>query len=109
MMQGTIPQELCGTLLRNGPGNFDFGSQQLNHPFDGDGLVWSFAFKDGQVLVRRKYVRTKAFKAEMAAGALRKCISSLFSRRMSTSERTFWAADTLSQAVRTLDGCTMSH
>ncbi len=36
---GRIPQELEGTLLRNGPGLFDIGSAAVNQPFDGDGMV----------------------------------------------------------------------
>jgi hypothetical protein len=36
---GRIPEELEGTLLRNGPGLFDIGSTAVNQPFDGDGMV----------------------------------------------------------------------
>ena len=31
------------------------------HPFDGDGMVCSFAFRDGKVFFRNKFVRTKGF------------------------------------------------
>lgn len=68
-MQGTVPADLRGTLLRNGPGNFEFGEQRISHPFDGDGLVSAFSFDGGSVLMRRKFVRTKAMKDEMAARA----------------------------------------
>lgn len=69
LLQGTIPRDLRGTLLRNGAGNFDFGDQRITHPFDGDGMVSAFAFQDGDVLMRRKFVRTQAMKDEMAARA----------------------------------------
>eukprot|EP00892_Ulva_mutabilis_P000995 jgi/Ulvmu1/10897/UM007_0074.1 len=69
-IKGTMPTDLRGTLLRNGPGNFDYGLQRLLHPFDGDGLINAFAFEDGEVLMRRKFVRTKAMKDEMAAQRL---------------------------------------
>ena len=36
---GTIPPELEGTLLRNGPALFDIGGASVNQPFDGDGMV----------------------------------------------------------------------
>ncbi len=39
---GTIPPELEGTLLRNGPALFDVGGAPVNQPFDGDGMVRSW-------------------------------------------------------------------
>jgi all-trans-8'-apo-beta-carotenal 15,15'-oxygenase len=69
-MQGRIPSNLHGTLLRNGPGNYEYGEDVRRHPFDGDGLICSFAFKDGQVLVRQKFVRTEALVQEVTQGAL---------------------------------------
>lgn len=78
-LQGEIPKDLQGsTLLRNGPGNFDYGpgepnsgtTARLSHPFDGDGLLWSFAFEDGgRVFLRKKFAHTKCLRDEMGAGA----------------------------------------
>lgn len=31
------------------------------HPFDGDGMVCSFAFRNGRAFFRNKFVRTKGF------------------------------------------------
>lgn len=45
MIQGTIPAELKGTLLRNGPGLFEIGGKKIPQPFDGDGKVAMFCFK----------------------------------------------------------------
>lgn len=36
---GTIPGELEGTLLRNGPGLLEIGGKPLSQPLDGDGMV----------------------------------------------------------------------
>lgn len=36
---GTIPDDLEGTLLRNGPGLFEIGGIPVSQPFDGDGMV----------------------------------------------------------------------
>ena len=36
---GTIPEDLEGTLLRNGPGLFEIGGIPVSQPFDGDGMV----------------------------------------------------------------------
>lgn len=56
---GTIPKELEGTLLKNGPGQFEIGGQKVAHPFDGDGMVAAFAFKEGRCFFSNRFVRTK--------------------------------------------------
>jgi carotenoid cleavage dioxygenase-like enzyme len=38
-IEGTLPAELQGTLLRNGPGLFEVGTKRIPQPFDGDGMV----------------------------------------------------------------------
>lgn len=63
-VEGTIPAELSGTLLRNGPGLFEIGDKKVGQPFDGDGLVCTFAFKEGKAFFRNKYVRTEGFVRE---------------------------------------------
>jgi len=55
---GALPPELEGTLFRNGPGKFTVGSSKIDHPYDGDGLVASLAFKDGKAFFRSRFVRT---------------------------------------------------
>lgn len=67
-IEGEIPAELCGTLFRNGPALFERGDQRCQHPFDGDGMVCSFAFKDGKAHFRNRYVRTQGFVEEEQAG-----------------------------------------
>lgn len=39
-LAGTIPAELEGTLLRNGPGLLEIGGKPLSQPLDGDGMVY---------------------------------------------------------------------
>ena len=58
-IEGTLPPELSGTLIRNGPGLFEVGGMQISQPFDGDGLVVLFAIRDGAVRVTWRYVRTQ--------------------------------------------------
>jgi carotenoid cleavage dioxygenase-like enzyme len=53
-VEGEIPKELEGTLFRNGPALFEYGASRLNQPFDGDGMVCRFAFKDGKVHFRNR-------------------------------------------------------
>ena len=57
---GTLPKELSGTLLRNGPGLFEVGDRRITMPFDGDGLVCSFAFRFCRAYFRSAYGRNAA-------------------------------------------------
>lgn len=67
---GTIPPELSGTLLRNGPALFEVGSQPIPQPFDGDGMAAQFAFRGGRVFFANRFVRTEAFVKEQQAGKM---------------------------------------
>ncbi|QIS04282.1 carotenoid oxygenase [Nocardia brasiliensis] len=60
---GTIPQELRGTLYRNGPARWEAGGFRAGHPFDGDGLVSKFVIDAGQIRFRSRYVRTPKYLA----------------------------------------------
>jgi len=67
-VDGQIPLELEGTLFRNGPGLLDIHGYPVRHPFDGDGMVNSIAFKQGQAFYRNRFVRTEGYVAEQKAG-----------------------------------------
>lgn len=67
MVEGSIPAELEGTLLRNGPGLFEIGGTQIPQPFDGDGMLGIFAFKGGKCFFNNRYVRTEGFVKEQQA------------------------------------------
>lgn len=69
-IEGEIPPELTGTLFRNGPGLLDINGENIKHPFDGDGMICSFTFKNGQVYFQNKFVQTEEFKAEQKAGKI---------------------------------------
>lgn len=69
-IEGTIPAELEGTLLRNGPGLLEVGGTKLAQPLDGDGMICKFAIKDGKIHFQNKYVRTHDFLKEQAAGKM---------------------------------------
>ena len=66
--RGTVPQELQGTLYRNGPGRLERGGQWLHHPFDGDGMITALRFEQGRVQLRNRFIRTEGWQAEEAAG-----------------------------------------
>ncbi|MEM9138102.1 MAG: carotenoid oxygenase family protein, partial [Cyanobacteria bacterium P01_F01_bin.42] len=66
-IEGEIPVGLQGTLFRNGPGLLDVHGDRLHHPFDGDGMVAAFTFRDGKVHFRNRFVRTEGYVAEQKA------------------------------------------
>ncbi|GAX74565.1 hypothetical protein CEUSTIGMA_g2014.t1 [Chlamydomonas eustigma] len=67
-VEGNIPPELEGTYFRNGPGLHVTSEVCQRHTFDGDGMVFSVAFKDGHAFFRNKFVRTEGFVKEQEAG-----------------------------------------
>ena len=69
---GTIPEELSGTLLRNGPALYEIGDKKIPQPFDGDGMAVSFCFPGGgrAPFVANRFVRTDDFVAEQEAGKM---------------------------------------
>lgn len=67
-IEGKIPAALKGTLFRNGPGLLDINGHPVKHPFDGDGMISSIAFKDGRAFYRNRFVRTEGYVAEQEAG-----------------------------------------
>jgi all-trans-8'-apo-beta-carotenal 15,15'-oxygenase len=69
-IDGQIPPELSGTLFRNGPGMLDVNGVQIQHPFDGDGMICAIGFQDGRAHFRNRYVRTEGYVAEQAAGKI---------------------------------------
>ena len=59
--KGKNIESLNGTLLRNGPGILERGGQWVHHPFDGDGMITSIKFENGQPFLTNRFVKTKAF------------------------------------------------
>ena len=69
-IEGTIPVELQGTLFRNGPGLLDIADTPIHHPFDGDGMISAFYFRNGKAYFRNRFVATVAYLQEKAAGKI---------------------------------------
>ncbi|XP_064193214.1 beta,beta-carotene 15,15'-dioxygenase isoform X1 [Anguilla rostrata] len=69
-IEGSVPDWLQGTLLRNGPGLFSIGDKTYNHWFDGMALIHSYTFKDGEVFYRSKFLRSKTYKKNTAANRI---------------------------------------
>lgn len=66
-IQGTVPKDLNGVYLRNGP-NPRFKPKGAYHPFDGDGMIHAAQFKDGKLTYRNKWVRTEGWLENDAKG-----------------------------------------
>ncbi|MDQ2823276.1 MAG: carotenoid oxygenase family protein [Pseudomonadota bacterium] len=65
---GRWPAELRGTFYRNGPALFDRGDERYRHWFDGDGMVHAWRIEEGSVRHEARFVRTKKYVEEAAAG-----------------------------------------
>ncbi|XP_061407032.1 carotenoid-cleaving dioxygenase, mitochondrial-like [Lethenteron reissneri] len=60
-IHGTIPAWIKGTLLRNGPGKFEFGPDSYNHWFDGMALMHRFRVHDGRVSYSSRFLRSDSY------------------------------------------------
>ncbi|BCR03216.1 dioxygenase [Desulfuromonas versatilis] len=67
-VEGTLPAGLRGTLYRNGPGLFEREGLRKRCLLDGDGMVQAFRIGEGQVRYRNRFVRTRKYNEESAAG-----------------------------------------
>ena len=65
---GEIPREIDGAFYRVGADHQFPPRFENDAPFNGDGMVSMYRFKDGRVHLKSRYVRTDRFKAERAAG-----------------------------------------
>lgn len=64
---GTLPPELDGMYVRNGP-NPQFPPRGAYHWFDGDGMLHGVRIRDGKASYRNRYVQTAGWQAERKAG-----------------------------------------
>jgi len=66
-VEGRIPDDFAGTYLRNTENPLVPGVGRY-HPFDGDGMIHSITFGNGEATYRNRFVRTKGLAAELANG-----------------------------------------
>lgn len=69
-IEGAVPEDILGTLYRNGPGRLTLGSGKMGHWFDGDGMICAFSFDQGQIHFRNRFVRTPKFLAESVSNRI---------------------------------------
>jgi len=65
-VEGEIPDDLSGVYLRNTE-NPLFEPARRYHPFDGDGMLHSISFDNGEARYSNRFVRTEGFLAEQEA------------------------------------------
>lgn len=66
-IEGTIPIELNGRYLRNGPNPY-FKPYTYTYPIDGDGLIHQITLSNGKASYKNRFVKTKGLIAEQKAG-----------------------------------------
>lgn len=69
-VEGTVPESLAGVFYRVGPDPQYPSKVEGNVPFDGEGHMGAFKFKNGRVSFKSRYVRTQRFKAQEKAGEM---------------------------------------
>ncbi len=69
-LTGKLPDWLKGTLVRTGPARFEVGDQKYRHWFDGLAMLHSFAFIDGNVSYRNRFLHSKAYDAATREGRI---------------------------------------
>ncbi|MDZ7731556.1 MAG: carotenoid oxygenase family protein [Natrialbaceae archaeon] len=69
-VEGTIPDWLRGTLLRNGPGKFDYEDQSVNHWFDGHAMLHRFQLTADGVSYSNRMLESDAHTSAEEEGAL---------------------------------------
>lgn len=68
VIEGRLPADLQGVFYRNGPGRFERDGERYRHWFDGDGFVQRWQIGDGKVRHQGRFVETRKFVEESAAG-----------------------------------------
>ncbi|XP_029019352.1 beta-carotene 15, 15-dioxygenase 2, like isoform X2 [Betta splendens] len=58
---GTIPAWINGSLLRTGPGKFEFGADRYTHWFDGMALMHRFHISEGHVAYSSRFLQSDSF------------------------------------------------
>lgn len=65
---GRLPEDLRGTLYRNGPGLMELFGQRYDHLFEGDGAISAFRFSGGKAYTAARVVQSAVLQEERAAG-----------------------------------------
>lgn len=100
VIAGEIPTDLEGVYLRNTENPLFDAISGRYHPFDGDAMVHAIRFAGGKADYRNRFVRTKGFEAELAAG---EALWAGILEKPSLSKRPGWGARTAMKDASSTD------
>ncbi|WP_286262898.1 carotenoid oxygenase family protein [Thalassotalea atypica] len=63
-IEGTMPKDIAGTFVRNGPGKHERGAKRYQHLFEGDGMLQQFTIAEGKISHQGKFITTPKFMQE---------------------------------------------
>ena len=69
-IDGEVPAWLSGTLVRNGPAQFEVGDESYNHWFDGLAMLHAFRLEDGQVGYKNRFLQSTSRREAMEKGEI---------------------------------------
>ena len=69
-MEGSLPSDLTGAYLRNGPNPKFTPLGSYTYPLEGDAMVHGLWIEGGKARYANRWVRTKGMAAEERAGRL---------------------------------------
>jgi carotenoid cleavage dioxygenase-like enzyme len=69
-VQGNIPDWLFGTLMRNGPGQFEVAHAVYPHWFDGLCMMHRFTFINGKVSFANQFLQSQAYIKDNKTGTI---------------------------------------
>src|SRR3990167_3286138 len=58
---GEIPQWLSGSLISNGPAQFEVGETSFQHWFDGFAMLKKFTFQHGRVSFKNRFIHSQQY------------------------------------------------
>lgn len=67
-MEGQVPEDLMGTLYRNGPARHEIGTFRYHHWFDGDGMIQAWRIGPEGISHSARMIATRKYLAETDAG-----------------------------------------
>jgi beta,beta-carotene 9',10'-dioxygenase len=70
-VEGNIPEWLIGSLIRNTPAQYEIKERSYRHWFDGLAMLHSFAFANGRVSYRNRFIQSKAYRENNETGEIK--------------------------------------
>jgi beta,beta-carotene 9',10'-dioxygenase len=61
-INGNIPEWLIGSLVRNTPAQYEIKARSYRHWIDGLAMLHSFAFENGRVSYRNRFIQSRAYR-----------------------------------------------